>query len=93
MSMEIGPPVRVNVKLAPHADRRKLERMLAEVPGVRQVIQTFPGESDEELSSLYMLEIEPDRLQPGLKTLRDNPGIGYVEEAAPRRLIRSTEQR
>ncbi|HJZ66959.1 MAG TPA: hypothetical protein VKF81_02355 [Blastocatellia bacterium] len=78
----------VNVKLAPHADRKSLVNSLSTTPGILNVTQTFPDETDRELSGLFLLEIDSAELSGALKKLRQDPSIEYAEEAAPRKLIR-----
>ena len=80
--------IRVNVKLAPGADRRRAVAFLADLPGIEDVVQTFPDEADEELASLYLLDVAPDDLDTPLHELRRHPDVEYAEAAAPRKLIR-----
>lgn len=81
--------VRVNVKLAMGADQTASRKTLSAMPGVLNVIQTFPDETDQELASLCLLEVEPSQIKSSLRELRAMPGVEYAEEAAPRKLIRS----
>lgn len=78
----------VNVKLAPGIDARRSASILARAPGVVNVTQTFPGESDRDLASLYLIEVDTDTLNTALSQFRNNPDVEYAEEAAPRKLIR-----
>jgi hypothetical protein len=80
--------VRVNLKLAPGADAAILRKMLPEIRGVLHVIQTFPGETDQELAGLYLVEVDGSHLRSALRDLKAIPGVEYAEEAAPRKLIR-----
>lgn len=77
----------VNVKLVPGRAARSAPRMFS-TPGVLEFEQTFPGESDEELSTLYVLRVARAQLQSVIRALRRTPGVKYVEEAPPRKLIR-----
>jgi hypothetical protein len=79
--------VRLNVKLLPGLDRHKSDAALNGTPGLRSVIQTFPEETDEELSTLYILEVDPSNLKDAVRQLQDNPSVEYVEETARRKLI------
>ncbi len=81
--------VRVNVKLAVRADQTPSSKTLSTLPGVLNVIQIFPDETDQELASLRLLEVEPSQIKSTLRELRAMPGVEYAEEAAPRKLIRS----
>lgn len=81
--------VRVNVKLTGRADQTPSFKTLSAMPGVVNVIQTFPDETDQELASLCLLEVEPSQIKSTLRELRTMPGVEYAEEAAPRKLIRS----
>ena len=84
---EIQRGIRLNVKLTPDLDPRRSEEILSKTPGLRLVIQTFPEETDPELSTLYVLEVNPSDVKSALKQLRQNPYVQYVEETAPRKLI------
>ena len=81
-------PIRLNVKFAPQVSEKKPERVLADTPGLKSVIQTFPGEEDEELSRLFIIEVEPSEAKLALEKLQENPAIEYAELTAKRRLIR-----
>lgn len=80
--------VHLNMKLAAGVKQNKLKKVLAEMPGIESVIQTFPDETDEELSRLYVLEVNPSEVDTTLEVLSHHPEIEYVEPSAPRRLIR-----
>lgn len=84
--------VRLNLKLAVGVNHSKLEKLLAEAPGIESVIQTFPDETDEELSRLYVLEVNSSQVDEAIKTLSHRSEIEYVEPTAPRRLIRKSNQ-
>lgn len=77
----------VHVKLTPGADSVLCVKRLSEADGVRDVTQLFPGETDQELSRLYVLEVDPSRLAGLMKELHRNKSLEYAELAAPRRLI------
>ena len=80
--------VQVNVKLIAGTDKKASYDTLRIAPGVINVIQTFPDEVDEELATLYLLDVKSSKVKPVLRRLRANPEIEYVEEAASRKLIR-----
>jgi hypothetical protein len=79
---------RINVKLATGTDHTACRKTMAAMPGVMNIIQTFPDETDQELASLYLLEVEPSHIKAALRELRVLPEVEYAEEAAPRKLIR-----
>ena len=79
--------VHLNVKLLAGADREAARKRLSITPGVEDVIPTFPGETDEELASLYSLKVPRGRAQEIIAQLRRDPAIDFVESAAPRKLI------
>jgi nitrate reductase NapAB chaperone NapD len=81
--------VRVNVKFVPGADHTQSLQTVSAMPGVLNVIQTFPDETDQELASLYLVEVENSQIKSALRELRAMPGVEYVEETAPRKLIRN----
>lgn len=62
--------------------------MLSETPGLLSVIPLFPDERDEEMRSMYMLEVAPDHLGAAMEQLHRNPKVESAEETAPRKLIR-----
>lgn len=76
----------VNFKLAPQAKGEAVKK-LSSVPGVENVVQTFPHEEDPELSRLYVAKLDPSRAKIAMQEMRDNPDIEYVEQPAPRKLI------
>ncbi|OGO75156.1 MAG: hypothetical protein A3K41_06125 [Chloroflexi bacterium RIFOXYD12_FULL_57_15] len=80
--------VQVNVKLIAGTDKQATFDTLRVAPGVINVTQTFPDEVDEELATLYLLDVKSSKVKPVLRRLRANPEIEYVEEAASRKLIR-----
>jgi hypothetical protein len=77
----------LNVKLNPEADRGLTVKTLAGVPGVKGVTQTFPGETDAELSGLHIFEVDASKLKSVLQRIRKNPGVEYAEPVASRRLM------
>lgn len=79
--------IKLNLKLAAGAEKKMLDELLAEAPGVQSVIQTFPDETDEELSRLYVLEVSASESEAAIKTLSKHSEIEYVEPAASRRLL------
>lgn len=80
--------VRLNLKLASGVQQGKLKQLLATAPGIESVIQTFPDEPDEELSRLYIVEVNASEADAALKTLSRKPEIEYVEPTAARRMMR-----
>ena len=84
---EAQRPVRLNVKLASQVNEEEPEKVLAGTPGLKSVIQTFPDEEDEELSRLFIIEVEPSSAKLALEKLHENPAIEYAEPTAKRKLI------
>ena len=82
------PIVRVHVKLVPGANGEEFILSLTDAHGVRRVTQTFPGETDPELASLFLVEIDSTQVKSALQQLRRHPSVEYAEEAASRKLIR-----
>lgn len=85
---EIPAPARLNVKLVRRSSEESPEKVLSGTPGLRSVIQTFPGEQDEELSRHFIVEVEPTSAKSALENLQKNPAIEYAEPTARRKLIR-----
>ena len=79
--------LRLHVKLNPGAKGEEFIHSLEEAPGIRNVTQTFPGESDPELATLFLVEIDPAGVKSALQRLRRHPAVQYAEEVAPRKLI------
>lgn len=79
--------IKLNLKLAAGAEWKKLDQLLAEAPGVQSVIQTFPDETDEELSRLYVLEVSASESEAAINALSKHSEIEYVEPAAKRRSL------
>ena len=84
---EAQSPIRLNVKLASRVNEKTLEKVLAGTPGLKSVLQTFPDEKDEELSRLFIIEVEPAAAKLALRQLNENPAIESAEPTAKRKLI------
>lgn len=89
--MAATEPIKLNLKLAAGVKKGKLDKLLAETPGIQSVTQTFPDETDEELSQLYILEVELSKSDAAINALSKHSEIDYVEPTASRRLIRKTK--
>jgi hypothetical protein len=79
--------VQVNVKLRSKADASGTVKLLSALPGVKKIEQTLPGESDPELSRLYILKLDPSKADSAMQQIQKHTGVEYVEGAAPRKLI------
>ncbi len=79
---------RLNLKFVPGAATDERMRELAQTPGVANVEPLFPGESQPDLASLMVVDVDEDKLDQALPDLRAKPDVEYVEEPAPRKLIR-----
>jgi hypothetical protein len=77
--------VGLNVKLT--RPRKRLPAALEQLPGVVQVTQTFPEERDEELSTLYVLQVEALSASTVLRSLRKDPTVAFAEACAPRKAL------
>ena len=77
--------VGLNVKLTRR--RKGLPAALKQLPGVVQVTQTFPDEPDEELATLYVLQVEALRASTVLRSLKKDPTVAYAETCAPRKAL------
>jgi hypothetical protein len=70
----------------PEAERRTALR-LAQEAGASSVRPLFPGTTDEELASLYMVDVDSDAAVPRLmKALRSHKGVEFVEPEVQRKL-------
>jgi len=79
--------IQLSVKLRPNADAQEFVRRFSQAPGVLRVTQTFPGETDQELATLFVVEVDATTLQSAIKQLRSTSDVEYADPA-PRRLIR-----
>ena len=84
-AVQQSPGVQLNLKLAVGVKHHRLDQMLAGAPGIESVIQTFPDETDDELSRLYVLEVSASQADAALRLLRHRPEVEYVEPTAQRR--------
>ena len=75
------------MKVAPGVEE-PVATLLSATPGLQNIVQLFPDESDEELRTMYMLDVSPEHLQAAMTQLRRNPGVESAHETAPRKLIR-----
>ncbi len=79
--------VGLNVKLT--RPSKGLPAILKRLAGVVQVTQTFPDERDEELATLYVLQVEALKASAVLRSLRKDPAVAFAETCAPRKALRS----
>lgn len=82
-------PVRFNVKLATGGTR---ENTLDKTEGVLRVDPLFPDEEDEDLATIYVVEIGSKDADTVVERLEKDPHVEYVERPAPRKLIRSASR-
>jgi hypothetical protein len=87
VQQEIQRAVRLNVKMVHGVEPQQSRETLSATPGVISFVQTFPDETDEELSRLYVVEVEPSELEMTLRKLNNHPGVEYAEQTAPRKLV------
>jgi hypothetical protein len=80
--------VKVNVKVKPGRDPRKTIADVLRKDGVLAATQLFPHETDPELAGLYLLDLSPAGAEKTIDDLRANRHLQYVENVAPRRLVR-----
>lgn len=78
---------RINVKVAPGV-KEPVNQLLSATPGLQSVVQLFPDETDDELRTMYMLEVASEHLDAAVKQLRRHPDVESAHETAPRKLIR-----
>ena len=79
---------RLNVKLTPETRPHETEEALSSTPGMISVVQTFPDEKDEELSRMYVVEVDAARSEDALEKLQQNPAVEHAEHTAKRKLIK-----
>lgn len=88
MSIRNKRPARIDVKLRESVSADGAEKALQHTPGLRSVVQIFPEESDPELRSLFLLEVEPKALGDALQVLEHQAEVEFAHENAPCPLIR-----
>lgn len=81
-------PVQVKLKLLADADKLQFIKDASRMFGVKRVVQTFPDESDEWLSTMYIAELDPEHVAAAIEHLQKDLRVEYVEPPAPRKLIR-----
>ena len=78
---------RINVKLVPGMNHERADKALSKTPGLQSITQLFPDEKDEEMLSMYMVEVSSDHLKDAVEQLRQNPKVESAHETARRKLI------
>lgn len=78
---------RINIKLAPGINHDQAKQVLSKTPGLQSVIQLFPDEKDEEMLSMYILEVASDHLKAAMEQLNQNPKVESANETTSRKLI------
>ncbi|HEY6046752.1 MAG TPA: hypothetical protein VIU65_09120 [Pyrinomonadaceae bacterium] len=79
---------RLNVRLTPETKPHETEEVLSSTPGMISVTQTFPDEEDEELSRMYVVEVDSASSADALENLQQNPAVEHAEHTAKRKLIK-----
>lgn len=57
------------------------------IPGVVKIVRLFPQETDPELATLYIVSVEPSRIDSVLKQLSVDPATEFAEIPPPRTVI------
>jgi hypothetical protein len=78
----------LNIKVAPTADIDKTLERLQRVDGFRAIEPLFPGETQSDLSTIYVAHVDSDRVAAALPEIEADDDVEYVEEPASRKLIR-----
>ena len=76
-------PIRFNVKLTTATTR---EETLTK-PGILSAVPLFPDEDDEDLSTIYVVEIGSKDADTVVEDLEKDPHVEYVERPPVRKLI------
>ena len=61
--------------------------VFSEVTGVLKITQIFPDSTDEELSTLYHVEVDRSDASAVAECIRKIEQVEYVEEDHPRKLL------
>jgi hypothetical protein len=78
----------LNVRLTAETKPQETEEALSSTPGMISVVQTFPDEEDEELSRMYVIQVDSTRSEDALEDLQQNPAVEHAEHTAKRKLIK-----
>ncbi|MCX7113307.1 MAG: hypothetical protein NTX45_24985 [Proteobacteria bacterium] len=84
----ISSPCQIDVKLRESESMGLVSEVFSKTPGLQSVVQLFPSDSDPQLRSLFMLEVDRDAIEEALHVLDTQPEIEYAQENGPRKLIR-----
>jgi hypothetical protein len=55
------------------------------IPGLLKAVQVFPD--DDEMAYMFVVYVEPDKLESVTQQLNDHPGVNSVERCAIRRIM------
>ena len=55
------------------------------IPGIKKAVQVFPD--NDKMAYMFVVYVEPDKLESVTKQLQDHSGIRSVERIATRRIM------
>lgn len=79
---------RLNVKLVAGVDEERSQELFSDTPGFRAAVRLFPDEQEEEMRSLYVVEVSPSEVERAVEKLRSDPAVEYAVAPTPRKLIK-----
>ncbi len=75
----------LNIKVAPTADIDSALKRLQSVDGFRTIERLFPGETEPDLSTIYVAHVDTDQLAKVMPEIEADDDIEYVEEPPSRK--------
>jgi hypothetical protein len=78
----------LNIKVARTADVGTTLERLQRVEGFRAIEPLFPGETQADLSTIYVAHVDTDRLAEAVPKIEADDDVEYVEKPASRKLIK-----
>ena len=77
-------PSQVSLQFASGVDLEKAKTLVSSIPGVIRVRQVFPGQEDEELQRMFVLDLDANAKEAALKALRTSKVVEGAELVLPR---------
>ncbi len=78
----------LNIKVTRTADVGTTLERLQRVEGFRAIEPLFPGETQADLSTIYVAHVDTDRLAEAVPKIEADDDVEYVEKPASRKLIK-----
>jgi hypothetical protein len=63
-----------------NVDVKSLGFDFSQIPGIKEAVQVFPDEDDPTLHTMYVVYVEPDKLEEVYEVLMAHPSINRCEK-------------